>query len=63
MIPNKNTVHVKLTRNTELLCYVYSELIMKTIEKRHLFGFGVFIANFEQIEQSNLVLILLSYNT
>ena len=37
--------------------------MMKTIEKRHLFGFGVFIANFEQIEQSNLVLILLSYNT
>ena len=36
---------------------------MKTIEKRHLFGFGVFNANFEQIEQSNVVLILLSYNT
>ena len=44
------------------MCEIYSELTIKTPERRHRRRSGVFVVNFEQISHILLVFLLLILN-
>ena len=49
-------------RSTRTRCEIYSELTIKTPERRQWRRFGVFIVNFEYISHLVLVFLLLTFN-
>ena len=58
MVPPAGNYMCKVNnKNTRTRCEICSKLTIKTSERRHWRGSGVFIVNFEHI--SNLVLVLL----
>ena len=50
-------------RNTRLKCEIYSELTIKTPERRQWRSSGVFIVNFEHISHLVLVFLLLTLSS
>ena len=45
--------------HVRIMCEICTELAIKTLERRHWHCFGIFIFNFEEISQFNLVFSLL----
>ena len=58
--PDGNYMFKVNNRNTRTRCEICSELTMKTLERRHWCGSGVFFVNFEHILYRVIVFLLLT---